>query len=223
VVLATNAYTSHLLPSMADLIVPCRGQMSALLPGAAFSGSHRTRTNFGFVGPRMDDYLIQRPESSSAHLMFGGGRSYGPSLGISSDEEVDEKVARYLRTSLPLLLQGEKEKEEKELTATHQWTGIMGFSRDDLPWVGEVPDSKGLFVLAGYTGHGMPNAWLCGKSVAAMVLEDDVDVAVEKCVEEGLPRAYLLIEERIQKARELDTVEVQDQDHAFRAEELEEA
>jgi glycine/D-amino acid oxidase-like deaminating enzyme len=223
VVLATNAYTSHLLPQMADLIVPCRGQMSALVPGAAFSGPHRTRMNFGFVGPRMDDYLIQRP-GPSAHLMFGGGRSYGPSLGISSDEEVDDKVARYLRTALPLLLQSEqKEKGETELTATHQWTGIMGFSRDDLPWVGQVPNSAGLFVVAGYTGHGMPNAWLCGKGVATMVLGDDVDTAVEKCVEEGLPRAYLLTEERIEKARGLDTVEVQDGDHAYRAEEVEEA
>jgi len=78
VVLATNAYTSHLLPSMADLIVPCRGQMSALLPGKAFSGSSRTKTSFAFIGPKMDDYLIQRPDESSAHLMFGGGRSYGP-------------------------------------------------------------------------------------------------------------------------------------------------
>lgn len=30
--LATNAYTSHLLPSYSDLIIPCRGQMSALQP-----------------------------------------------------------------------------------------------------------------------------------------------------------------------------------------------
>jgi glycine/D-amino acid oxidase-like deaminating enzyme len=220
VVLATNAYTSHLLPQMADLIVPCRGQMSALLPGPSFSGPHRTRTNFGFVGPRMDDYLIQRPESSSssAHLMFGGGRSYGPSLGISSDEEVDDKVAKYLRTALPQLLQADA--GEKELQATHQWTGIMGFSRDDLPWVGQVPGPTGLFVVAGYTGHGMPNAWLCGKSIATMALGNNVDVAVEKCVGEGLPRAYLLTKERIEMARELDSVEVQDGDHAFRAEEV---
>jgi hypothetical protein len=99
----------------------------------------------------------------------------------------------------------------------------MGFSRDDLPWVGQVPNSAGLFVVAGYTGHGMPNAWLCGKSISTMVLSDNVDVAVEKCVEEGLPRAYLLTEERIEMARELDSVEVQDGDHAFRAEEVVEA
>lgn len=224
VVLATNAYTSHLLPQMVDLIVPCRGQMSALLPGLGFSGSHRTRTNFGFVGPRMDDYLIQRPDDTSAHLMFGGGRSYGPSLGITDDKDVDEKVARYLRTALPrLLVSGQEDKEEQELTATHEWTGIMGFSRDNLPWVGEVPESPGLFVLAGYTGHGMPNAWLCGKSVATMVLGEDVGVAVEKAVEQGLPRAYLLNEERIEKARKLDTVEAQDEDHAFRTEVVAEA
>ncbi|KAI4845277.1 FAD dependent oxidoreductase [Aureobasidium sp. EXF-8845] len=224
VVLATNAYTSHLLPQMADLIVPCRGQMSALLPGTAFSGSHRTRTNFGFMGPRMDDYLIQRPDESCAHLMFGGGRSYGPSLGITSDKDVDEKVAKYLRTELPRLLVSKQEHGgEQELTATHQWTGIMGFSRDNLPWVGQVPGSKGVFVLAGYTGHGMPNAWLCGKSVATMVLGGDVDVAVDKAVEQGLPRAYLLNDERIEKARKLDTVEAQDEDHAFRAEVVAEA
>jgi glycine/D-amino acid oxidase-like deaminating enzyme len=225
-VLATNAYTSHLLPSMADLIVPCLGQMSALLPSSAFSGTSRTSRSYGFVGPSTDDYLIQRPDSSSAHLMFGGGRSYGPSLGISSDEEVDEKVAGYLRSALPLLLSTNSSSDnegETELKATHQWTGIMGFSRDNLPWVGEVPSSAGVFVLAGYTGHGMPNAWLCGKSVATMVLAEDVNVAVEECVKQGLPRAYLLTEERIAKARELDTVETQDSDHAFRAEVVAEA
>jgi len=219
VVMATNAYTSYLVPSMADLIVPCRGQMSALLPGTAFSGSSRTQRSYGFVGPHKDDYLIQRPDQTGAHLMFGGGRSFGPSLNISDDAKVDENVAKYLRTTLPHLLSStSNEKGERELKATHQWTGIMGFSRDNLPWVGEVPGSAGLFVLAGYTGHGMPNAWLCGKSVAAMVLEKNVDATVEKCVEQGLPRAYLMTEERIKKARELDTVEVQDEGHAFRAE-----
>ncbi|KAG9588060.1 FAD dependent oxidoreductase, partial [Aureobasidium melanogenum] len=224
VVLATNAYTSHLIPSMTELIVPCRGQMSALLPGEAFSGSSRTKTSFAFIGPKMDDYLVQRPDETSAHLMFGGGRSFGPSLGISDDGEVDANVAKYLRTALPrLLLSGERKKGKEELQATHEWTGIMGFSRDSLPWVGEVPDHKGIFVAAGYTGHGMPNAWLCGKSVATMVLGDDTDVAVEKAVEEGLPKAYLLNEERIGRARKTDTVEVQDEDHMFKAEVIAEA
>ncbi|KAI5271534.1 FAD dependent oxidoreductase [Aureobasidium subglaciale] len=218
VVLATNAYTSHLIPQMADLIVPCRGQMSALVPGSSFSGPSRTTTSFAFIGPEMDDYLVQRPEDKGAHLMFGGGRSFGPSLGTCDDEEVDANVARYLRTSLPRLLVSGDGQGERELKAEYEWTGIMGFSRDGLPWVGAVPEHKGVFVVAGYTGHGMPNAWLCGKSVATMVIGDDMDAAMEKATDEGLPRAYLLNEERIARARRLETVEVQDEDHMFKAE-----
>ncbi|KAI5205085.1 FAD dependent oxidoreductase [Aureobasidium subglaciale] len=218
VVLATNAYTSHLLPQMADLIVPCRGQMSALLPGSSYSGPWRTATSFAFIGPKMDDYLVQRPDEQGAHLMFGGGRSFGPSLGVCDDKEVDSKVAEYLRTALPRLLVPGDGERKGELRAEYEWTGIMGFSRDGLPWVGAVPEHNGVFVVAGYTGHGMPNAWLCGKSVATMLVGDDVDAAIERAVDEGLPRAYLLNEERIARARNLETVEVQDEDHMFKAE-----
>mgnify|MGYP002477136255 FL=1 len=155
--------------------------------------------------------------------MFGGGRSFGPSLGVCDDGDVDEKVASYLRTSVPqLLIPGEGEKQG-ELEATHEWTGIMGFSRDNLPWVGPVPEKEGVFVVAGYTGHGMPNAWLCGKSLATMVSGEDIGTAIEKAVEGGLPTAYLLNKDRIEKARKLDTVEVQDEDHMFKAEVMAEA
>lgn len=222
VVLATNAYTSHLLPQYADLIVPCRGQMSALIPGPGFAGANRTTSSYGFIGPKKDDYLIQRPSEKGAHLMFGGGRSMGPSLGICDDGLVDANVAAYLRASVPELLIAEGD-SEKGFKATHEWTGIMGFSRDNLPWVGAAPETRNLFVLAGYTGHGMPNAWLCGRAVATMVREDDVNVGIKKAVGDGLPRAYLFNEERVQRVRKLDTVEVQDEDHAFRAEVVAEA
>ena len=44
VILATNAYTSHLLPKFADLIVPVRGQMSALVPFPSLAGANRLKT-----------------------------------------------------------------------------------------------------------------------------------------------------------------------------------
>lgn len=79
VILATNAYTSHLLPSLKDLIVPCRGQMSALLPKnfpSLTGAANRLTTSFGFLGEGIDDYLIQRPSEGGGHLMFGGGDRY---------------------------------------------------------------------------------------------------------------------------------------------------
>lgn len=46
----------------------------------------------------------------------------------------------------------------------------MGFSRDDHPWIGPVPGKPFMYIAAGYTGHGMPNTWLCGKAVALMIM-----------------------------------------------------
>jgi len=86
VILATNAYTSHLIPAFADLIVPCRGQMSALKPLPSLAGEKRLQTSLGFLGDGLDDYLIQRPNESGGHLMFGGGRQHGPSVGVTDGE-----------------------------------------------------------------------------------------------------------------------------------------
>ena len=35
-----------------------------------------------------------------------------------------------------------------------EWTGIMGYSRDEDPWAGGVPGRDGVWVCGGYTGHG---------------------------------------------------------------------
>lgn len=163
-ILATNGYTSHLLPEFSDLIVPTRGEMSALLPP---KGSTRLPNSYGFVGAagqnaHHDDYLIQRPfegvPNAAGHLMFGGGRGAGdlPSIHEYDDSVVDEGAAAYLRrTLLDVLELGGETSGLKELKATHQWTGIMGYSRDDMPWVGSVPGRSGVFLAGGYTGHGM--------------------------------------------------------------------
>ena len=100
VILATNAYTSHLLPVYSDLIVPCRGQMSALIPKPSISGSNRLRNSMGFMGDGIDDYVIQRPTERGGHLMFGGGRQKAPSVGVTDDSVLDEDTAKYLRSRL---------------------------------------------------------------------------------------------------------------------------
>jgi glycine/D-amino acid oxidase-like deaminating enzyme len=215
--LATNAYTSHLLPSFADLIVPCRGQMSALIPPPSLAGSDRLKTSMGFEGDGLDDYLIQRPNDRGGHLMFGGGRTFAKSIGVTDDSSFDGHTAQYLRRELLDAFQLPERKEQKaELEAVAQWTGIMGFSRDEVPWVGPVPGMEGVFVAAGFTGHGMPNTWLSGKAVARMVSGrlggEELGVAVEEArTETGLPGAYLVSEGRIEKAMKGGSVEERDE------------
>ena len=224
VILATNGYTSALLPSFADLIVPVRGEMSALFPP---KGSTLLPNSYGMVAalgqpPNNDDYLAQRPYSGvpnpAAHYMFGGGRGAGhlPTIGVSDDSVMDPDSAAYLRRALlqVMLLDGETE-GVAELKAAAEWTGIMGYSRDNHPWVGKVPGKEGVWLAGGYTGHGMPNGTLCGKTVVEMMLGEgsgeDVREVQRRMVEEGgIPGSYIITDERIQRARKGLTVEEQD-------------
>ncbi|KAK0108169.1 hypothetical protein ONS95_002991 [Cadophora gregata] len=226
VLLTTNAYTSHLLPSFSDLIVPVRGEMSSLIPPSTMKpGSEENpplEYSYGFIGNgrqnrHQDDYLIQRPyskdkDSSSAgggELMFGGGRSYAANagLGVSDDSSIDLPAAEYLRKEITVIV--DIKSEEKKLKATYEWSGIMGYSRDDRPWVGEVTEElglgggEGLFVCAGFTGHGMPNTCLSGKAAVELILG-------RKSEEVDLPESYRLSRERVVKARMLDEVHIVD-------------
>jgi hypothetical protein len=223
VLLATNAYTSHLLPEFSNLIVPVKGEMSALVPPPALcpgsGGALVGRNSYGFYGRgggnfNQDDYLVQRPfsdtqeaGSSGGELMFGGGREYaaGLGVGISDDSEIDQLAADYLRQALNDLL--DLQNDHTELRATHEWTGIMGFSRDGRPWVGEVPEEmgggKGLWMCAGFTGHGMPNASLCAKAVVNLMVGRQLQ-------DKDLPEEFHVSLERAKVARTLIEVALSD-------------
>lgn len=225
VILATNGYTSAIVPLFSDLIVPVRGEMSALFPPEK---SSLLPDSYGMVAAlgqaaNNDDYLIQRPYSGvpnpAGHLMFGGGRGAGklPTIGVSDDTVIDPDSAAYLRSALLKVMELDGETDNlKELKAAAEWTGIMGYSRDDHPWVGKIPEREGLWLSGGYTGHGMPNGTLCGKAVVDMVLGEAAgahiaDVQAQMVEKGDIPKSYLITAERLEKARLWPTVEQQDQ------------
>ncbi|TID23685.1 gb [Venturia nashicola] len=226
VLLATNAYTSHLLPSFAPHIVPVRGTMSALLPPP---NSTILPNSYGFVGagpganPNADDYLIQRPFSGvpnpTGHLMFGGGRTAGllEAIGETDDAVVDKGSVSYLQKILLETLDlGEGAKGMEELEVDQAWSGIMGYSRDNAPWVGGVPGMEGVWLCAGYTGHGMPNATLCARAAVELLLANESGkhlASVQKeMVEQGrLPSAYLISTDRLAECNGLPSVKEQDE------------
>ena len=59
----------------------------------------------------------------------------------------------------------------EDLTITHQWSGIMGFSQDGLPLIGALPGSQNILIGAGFTGHGFGFAWLAGHSLTQLLTE----------------------------------------------------
>jgi glycine/D-amino acid oxidase-like deaminating enzyme len=240
VLLATNGYTSHLLPAFTDLVVPVRGTMTALVPP---KNAKLLPHSYGFVGlgpganPNSDDYLVQRPFSGvpnpKGHLMFGGGRTSGKmsSMGESDDSIVDAGSVTYLsKTLLSTLNLGGDTTNLDELEAEYAWSGIMGYSRDNSPWVGSIPKSPGLFICAGYTGHGMPNSTLCARAVVEMMLKDEEGEGAEEkfhglgregwaekvredMIKGGkIPSSYVVTQERISQASMLPSVKVQDEE-----------
>ncbi|KAH0545364.1 hypothetical protein FGG08_000505 [Glutinoglossum americanum] len=166
VVLATNAYTSHLLPEFADLIVPVRGEMSALTPPASLRANPLTRTYVflggGDQGYIQDGYLTQRPVDpsgdSGGQMMFGGARcdARNMGVGVDDDSEIDKPSAKRLHTLMKHLVPASDAGDAAPplLEAENEWSGIMGFSRDGCPWVGKVPGKNGVYLSGGYTGHG---------------------------------------------------------------------
>ncbi|KAL0942544.1 putative FAD dependent oxidoreductase [Colletotrichum truncatum] len=214
ILLASNAYTSRLLPAFSDLIVPVRGQVAALLPEppAELGRSYVFMASSSGSSPNQDDYLIQRP-NPELEMILGGGRANGTArgVGISDDDEIDPVVATYLRRAgsqnIDLKGDGGHEKRE-ELKASYEWTGIMAFSRDGRPWVGEVPaggvldGGEGLWICAGYTGHGMPQAALCGRAVAGMMAGRDNGISI--------PTEFVVGEDRARKAKALPSIKEMD-------------
>ncbi len=57
-----------------------------------------------------------------------------------------------------------------------EWIGILAFTPDRCPLVGPLPKHTrpNEFILAGYTGHGMPIAFLAGRNIADMIRGEDL-------------------------------------------------
>lgn len=75
------------------------------------------------------------------------------------------------------------------------WTGIMGYTYDDRPHVGEVPNRPGQFILGGWNGHSMPVIWRSSQEIAKMISKG---ITYE---ETCLPILYKTTLERIDMAR----------------------
>lgn len=175
VILATNGYTSYLLPKFTNVITPVRGQIAALVPpqdSRPLEGTHVWSYKAKGDAGESDDYLVQAP---TGHLIFGGERLAVPSggEGVSNDTEVDPIVSQRLHNVLSSTLRL-SDSDPDTLKSEYEWTGIMGFSADGQPWVGAVPEElgggKGLWISAGYTGNGMPVAARTGIAVAERIL-----------------------------------------------------
>lgn len=184
-ILATNAYTSSLLPEFSSKIIPVRGICSRITaPNAPLlSNSYILR-----IAPGEYDYLI--PKTDGSIIVGGARRDYYSNLSSwynnSDDSALIPRAEKYFDGYMQRHFRGWEDSEAK---TDKVWTGIMGYSSDGYPFVGNVPGKEGVWVCAGFSGHGMPQVFLAAKGVVEMVLEEGRG---------DVPRLYRVMEERME-------------------------
>jgi gamma-glutamylputrescine oxidase len=154
VVIATDGYTQGLVPWLDERITPVRGQVIVTepLPEMLFPRPHYARHGF--------DYWQQTPDGN---LVIGGRRDVSLETEFTGDEVITDTIQQALEAFAAELV-GEPP------TVIRRWPGTFGASPDDLPLVGAVPGYDGVWVAAGYSGHGNVLGLACGELVAGAIL-----------------------------------------------------
>ncbi|KAL1863349.1 hypothetical protein Plec18167_008211 [Paecilomyces lecythidis] len=190
VIFATNAYTSALLPQYKGKIVPVRGICSRIVTPENKLSPYLPNTYSLRWSPTIYDYLIPRPDGS---IVVGGARAdYLSDLSnwynVIDDSKLIEPAKDYFDGYMQRHFHGW---EDSGAYTDRVWTGVMGYSSDYLPHVGCVPGKPELYIIAGFTGHGMPQVFLSAKGISKMIREN------RPFKETGVPRLYETSEARL--------------------------
>jgi gamma-glutamylputrescine oxidase len=158
IVVAADGFTTALLPELAAVVRPVRGQVLVTEPleRRRYGRPHYAR--YGF------DYWQQLPDG---RLVVGGSRDASIEAERTAVEETTpvvqeriEALAARLVGSMPAV--------------THRWAGIWGETPDELPLAGRLPGREGVWIAGGYSGHGNVLGFACGELVARSIAGEDV-------------------------------------------------
>ena len=150
VILATNAYTSQLAPSVK--IQPIRAQMAATAPESKSVFDMPVYSNHGYRYWR---------QLASGEVLIGGWRDTSPETEKTFDDEPTPEIQEHLDRAVSEL--GVKSE------VTHRWAGTMGFTESGLPMAGPLDGMPNVYICAGFTGHGMGFAFMTAKQVAESI------------------------------------------------------
>ena len=159
--------TSNGLVKAASVVVAADGALPVLVP--EYAGRVRSRrlhmVATAPVPPAMETMVYARWGFEYLQQRLDGRILVGGFSDVDADDSytdrdagsplIWERVERYLREDLGV---------QPEIT--HRWAGVVGYSDDSLPYVGEVPGRDGLYVSGGYSGVGNVPGFMCGRDIA---------------------------------------------------------
>lgn len=196
-VLATNGYTARLAKKLQGIIVPLRGQITAQRPGRNMP-LDGLPASYSFVYKDGYEYMIPRPKGSrfEGDIIIGGGVGAAEEgieeWGTTDDTVLDKAIGGYLYESLPRYFGDSWGEDHLDGRIRREWTGIMGYSADGYPFVGEMPGEKGMWMSCSFQGHGMVTCWKCAKALVAMMEGRD-----DEELRRWFPGAFRIVEDRL--------------------------
>ncbi|KAK4133664.1 hypothetical protein BT67DRAFT_434646 [Trichocladium antarcticum] len=130
-------------------------------------------------------------------VIMGGGlvRASDDGLlefGETDDTTVNEGISEYLRETTPRYFGSGWGEDHPEGRVRSEWAGIMGFSPDGFPFVGEVPGEDGLWTACSSQGHGMVLCWMCANALVEMMEGRDGEE-----LQEWFPHVFRITEKRL--------------------------
>ncbi|MCJ1435569.1 hypothetical protein MMC27_004943 [Xylographa pallens] len=173
VVLATNGYTNALHAGLAatKFLIPARNQVAAIRPGTNIDGDPALRKSISVEDLATGDYFMSRAPGlkGEGDVLYGGGKSLSETgeRNTTDDSVVHADIATYLKHAAVRVFGREKWGEEGP--AVRDWTGIVGYTPDKFPLVGEAPGEQGLWMSVGMNGHGMAMAFRCAEALVEMM------------------------------------------------------
>lgn len=201
VVVATNGYTGAIVRKFQDVIVPLRGQVTAQRPGANMPFGGCLPTTYSFIYDGGYEYMITRPPGSrfAGDVVIGGGLARAKDGGLeeygtTDDGSVNPTISEYLTGAAARYFGSNWGEDNPEGRVRAEWTGIMGYSPDGYPFVGQVPGEEGLWISASFQGHGMVLCWKCAEALVEMMEGRDGEE-----LEQWFPGVFRVTEERMGK------------------------
>jgi glycine/D-amino acid oxidase-like deaminating enzyme len=107
-------------------------------------------------------------QASDGSVLLGGCRDADPRAERSAREAVNPRVQAALERLLPGLFPG-----LGPVAVARRWAGVMDATPDGRPLVGAWPGARGVWVAAGFGGHGLPPALGAGAALARAIVHGE--------------------------------------------------
>jgi glycine/D-amino acid oxidase-like deaminating enzyme len=165
VVVAANTATGRLVPGLARVFSPARGQMLS------------TRPMRRLFRPAMaiDWGAVYWRQTADGRIVLGGCAHVDAAAERSRRAHLNPRIQTALTTALNDLFP-----DLPALDVERRWAGVMDYTIDGKPLVGQWPAGSTLWVVAGFGGHGLPPALAVGRAVASAIATGTKSEAISK-------------------------------------------